>query len=217
MTGFALVPSRTALINVDLQRCFVEDSPLAAPAGRAVVERVNRLARACRQAGALVVHTRSSVKPDHSNAGLMAELVPAFIIDLYAEGAASAELHDALEVDPADLIVGKPRYGVFHGTDLEQILRSRGIDTVIITGIATNICCETTAREASQLDFRVFFVSDATATMDMGGVPAGDLQRASCASLAQVFAQVATVDDVLSKIAAAAPATGQAAAAASTR
>jgi len=217
MTGFALVPSRTALINVDLQRCFVEGSPLAAPAGRAVVERVNRLARACRQAGALVVHTRSSIKPDRSNAGLMAQLVPAFIIDLYAEGAASAQLHDALEVDPADIIVGKPRYGAFHGTDLEQILRTRGIDTVIITGIATNICCETTAREASQHDFHVFFISDATATMDMGGVPAEDLQRAACASLAQVFAQVATVDEILAKIAGAAPAAGQAAAAASTR
>jgi nicotinamidase-related amidase len=86
-----------------------------------------------------------------------------------------------------------------------------------VAGIATNICCETTAREASQRDFHVFFVSDATATMDMGGVPAEDLQRATCASLARVFAQVATVDEILGKIAGAAPAAGQAAAAASTR
>jgi len=209
MTGFAVVPSRTALINVDLQRCFVQGGPLASPGGLAVVERVNRLARACRQAGALVVHTRVSVKPDRSNAGVMAELVPAFIIDLLAEGSASAELHDALEVDPADIIVGKPRFGAFHGTDLEQILRSRGLDTVIITGIATNICCETTAREAAQHDFHVFFVSDGTATMEMDGVPAEDLQRATCASLGQVFAQVVTVDDILGRIAMAAPAAQQ--------
>ena len=209
MTGFALVPSRAALINVDLQRCFVEGGPLASPGGLAVVERVNRLAHACRQAGALVVHTRVSVKPDRSNAGVMAELVPAFIIDLLAEGSASAELHDALEVDPADIIVGKPRFGAFHGTDLEQILRSRGLDTVIITGIATNICCETTAREAAQHDFHVFFVSDGTATMEMDGVPAEDLQRATCASLGQVFAQVVTVDDILGRIAMAAPAAQQ--------
>jgi ureidoacrylate peracid hydrolase len=209
MTGFALVPSRTALINVDLQRCFVEGGPLAAPDGLAVVERVNRLARACRQAGALVVHTRVSIKPDRSNAGVMAELVPAFIIDLFADGSASAELHDALEVDPADIVLGKSRYGAFHGTDLEQILRSRGVDTVIITGIATNICCETTAREASQHDFHVFFVSDGTATMEMGGVPAKDLQRATCASLGQVFAQVVTLDDILGRITTDAPAAEQ--------
>jgi ureidoacrylate peracid hydrolase len=147
----------------------------------------------------------------------MTELVPDFIIDLLAEGSGTAELHDRLEVDPADIILGKPRFGAFHGTDLEQILRSRGVDTVIITGIATNICCETTAREASQHDFHVFFVSDATATMEMGGVPAQDLQRAACASLGQVFARVVTLDDVLGKIARAAPAAGQAAAAASSR
>jgi len=217
MTGFALVPSRTALINVDLQRCFVEGSPLASPDGLAVVERVNQLARACRRAGALVVHTRVSVKPDRSDAGVMAELVPAFIIDLLAEGSASAELHDTLEVDPADIILGKPRYGAFHGTDLEQILRSRGLDTVIITGIATNICCETTAREASQHDFHVFFVSDGTATMEMSGVPAKDLQRATCASLGQVFAEVVTLDDVLGRIATAAAAVEQTATAASAR
>src|SRR5215469_10383433 len=111
MTGFAVVPSRTALINVDLQRCFVQGGPLASPDGLVVVERVNRLARACREAGALVVHTRMSVKPDRSNAGVvMTELVPAFILDLLAEGANSAVLHDALEADPADIIVGKPRY-----------------------------------------------------------------------------------------------------------
>ena len=209
MTGFAMVPSRTALINVDLQRCFVEGGPLASPGGLGVVERVNRLAHACRQAGALVVHTRVSVNPDRSNAGVMTELMPGFIMDLVTEGSASAELHDTLEVDPADIILRKPRYGAFHGTDLEQILRSRGLDTVIITGIATNICCETTAREASQHDFRVFFVSDGTATMEMDGVPAEDLQRATCASLGQVFAQVVTVDDILGRIAMAAPAAQQ--------
>jgi biuret amidohydrolase len=217
MTGFALVPSRTALIDVDLQRCFVQGGPLASPDGLAVVERVNRLARACRPAGALVVHTRMSVKPDRSDAGVMTELVPAFIIDLLADGPASAGLHDALEVDPADIILGKPRYGAFHGTDLEQILRSRGLDTVIITGIATNICCQTTAREAAKHDFHVFFVSDATATIEMDGVPANYLQRVTCASLGQVFAQVVTLDDILGRIATAAPAAGQAATAASTR
>jgi nicotinamidase-related amidase len=97
-------------------------------------------------------------------------------------------------------VLNKPRYGAFHGTDLETMLRSRGVDTVIISGIATNICCETTAREAAQRDFRVLFLSDGTATKDMLGVAAADLQRASCASLGMVFAQVLTVDDVLGKI-----------------
>ena len=105
-----------------------------------------------------------------------------------------------------DVILNKPRYGGFHGTDLEMVLRSAGVDTVIISGIATNICCETTAREAAQRDFHVYFLSDGTATKEMNGVAAEELQRATCASLAMVFAQVATVDEVIHKIAEESPA-----------
>lgn len=200
MADFPLVPTRTALINVDMQRCFVAATPLASPEGIALVDRVNPLIRACREAGMPVVHTRGWMKADGSNLGVMGELVPPFIIELYTEGSESAELHDALDVAPDDVIVDKPRYGAFEGTDLEQLLRSRDIDTVIISGIATNICCDTTAREAAQRDFRVFFLSDGTATKEMNGVPAEDLQRATCASLGMVFAQIATVDDVVQKI-----------------
>ena len=75
-----------------------------------------------------------------------------------AETPEAAALHKELVVDPADILLEKPRYGAFHATDLEMILRTHGIDTLIITGIATNVCCETTAREAMVRDFRVFFL-----------------------------------------------------------
>jgi nicotinamidase-related amidase len=213
VTDFALFPARTALINVDMQKCFVEDSPLASPDGLVIVERVNQLAEVCRAAGILVVHTRGWMRPDGSNLGVMAELVPPFIRDLYTEGADSAELHPSLVVNDGDVILNKARYGAFHGTDLELILRSRGVDAVIVTGIATNICCETTAREAAQRDYRVFFVSDATATTEMGGVSAEDLHRATCASLGRVFAQVVTVNEMIDKITQGAPAARSTAAA----
>lgn len=204
MADFPLVPARAALINVDMQNCFVEGSPLASPDGPALLQRVNGLADACRRAGILVVHTRGWMRRDGSDLGVMGELVPPFIVALYTEGEPSAELHAGLVVDDADIVLDKPRYGAFHGTDLEQILRNRGIDTVIVSGIATNICCETTAREAAQHDFRVFFLADGTATKEMRGVPAAALQQATCASLGMVFAQIVMIDDVLEKIAAAA-------------
>jgi nicotinamidase-related amidase len=196
MPEFSLSPARTALVNVDMQRCFVEGSPLASPDGPALVSRVNRLIRTCRETGALVVHTRGWMAEDGSNLGVMAELVPPFILALYTEGSPTAELHPALDVAPEDLVVDKSRYGAFHGTDLAGQLRRRGIDTVIISGIATNICCETTAREAAQHDFRVVFLSDGTSTKDMNGVAATDLQRATLASVGMVFAQIATIDEV---------------------
>lgn len=200
MPEFPLLPTTTALLNVDMQRCFVEGSPLASPDGLALLEKVNRLIRTCRATGALVVHTRVRVAKDGSNLGVMAELVPPFIVELYTEGSPTAELHPALDVTPQDLIVNKTRYGAFHGTDLAAQLRQRGIDTVIISGIATNICCETTAREAAQHDFRVVVLSDGTATKEMNGVPAHDLQKATLTSLGMVFAQIATIDEVDNKL-----------------
>jgi ureidoacrylate peracid hydrolase len=200
MPDFPLVPAKTALLNVDMQRCFVKDSPLASPDGPALVEKINALIRTCRETGALIVHTRGWMARDGSNHGVMAELVPPFLVDLYTEGTPAAELHDALDVAADDLIVNKTRYGAFHGTDLAQQLRQRGIDTVIVSGIATNICCETTAREASQHDFRVVFLSDGTATKDMNGVSAQDLQRATVASIGMVFAQIATISEVSDKL-----------------
>lgn len=206
MAHFTAVPSRTALINVDMQRCFVEGSPLASPDGLALAERINRLSAVCRDAGISVVHTRVWMRPDGSTLGVMGEIVPPFIRELYLAGAPTAEIHNAVDVQSEDLIINKQRYGAFTGTDLEMILRTKGIDTVIISGIATNICCETTAREAAQLDFRVFFLSDGTATKEMNGVPADELQRATCASLGMVFAEIVTVDEMIEKISAAASA-----------
>jgi biuret amidohydrolase len=79
-------------------------------------------------------------------------------------------------------------------------LRLRGIDSVIITGIATNVCPETTAREAAVRDFRVFFLSDGTSTVDINGVPRDVLKKATCAVLGTAFAQVLTVDQMIDKL-----------------
>jgi nicotinamidase-related amidase len=196
MANFDVVPERTALVNVDMQNCFVEGSPIAAPEGRAVLERINKVAAACRRAGILVIHTSSVLRADGSNLGVLAEFDPIVKTGILNKGSAAAALHSELVVDERDILLDKPRFGAFHGTDLELILRSRLIDTLIITGIATNVCCETTAREAAVRDFRVLFLSDGTATFGIGDLSSSELQRATCATLGRVFAQVLTVDEV---------------------
>lgn len=200
MVDFPVYPAKTALIDVDMQNCFVEDHPIAAPEGREVLERINRLAAVCRDHGITVIHTLHVVRPDGSNIGVMGEVIPAVKDGVIDEGSKTAALHDALEVDRSDILLNKPRFGSFHGTDLELILRSKGIDTIIVTGIATNVCCETTAREANVRDFRVFFLSDGTATRGVGGVSAQDIQRVTCATLDYAFAQVLTVEEMIAKI-----------------
>src|SRR3974377_1791671 len=110
-----------------------------------------------------------------------------------------------MDVRPGDVLLGKPRFGSFHGTDLEVILRSRGIDTLILGGINTNRCGDTPAREAAVGEVRCLFLSDGPANFDLpdgglGAASAEELQRTACAVMAFGFAPVVTVDQALSLI-----------------
>ena len=200
MVDFPVVPGRTALLDVDLQNIFVKGTP----DGLEIVDRINRLAARCREAGILVIHTRHVLRPDGSNTGVLGEVAPAVKERgfLY-EGSETAELHPAVVVDPHDVLLNKPRFGAFHGTDLEVILRSRGIDTLIVAGIETNVCCDTTAREANARDFRVLFLSDATSTAGTKQASPAELQKATLATIGTLMGQVLTLDEVLQKIEAA--------------
>jgi nicotinamidase-related amidase len=198
MVDFPVVPDRTALVNVDLQNFFVEN----APEGMTIVERVNRLAAECRQAGILVIHTSHVLRPDGSNIGVLGEVIPATREQGFLnEGNLTAALHEELAVEPGDILLEKPRFGAFHGTDLELILRQRGIDTIIISGIDAAVCCDTTAREANARDFRVLFLRDGTASTGADVEEATRFQQAALEIVGAVFGQVLTIEEVLQKIA----------------
>ena len=191
---------------MDLQSCFVADSPVAAPEGLVVLERVNRLASACREAGVLVVHTQFVLDPGGEDLGVLAWTSPPARDGLLDRGSPAATLHADLVVDPErDVLIEKPRFGAFYRTGLHGLLLERGIDTVVIGGLLTNICCETTAREAAVRDFAVYFLSDGTATAAVGGATAAELQKATLATLGFLFARVLTVDETLTAIHAARP------------
>lgn len=194
-----VIPQRMALVNIDMQNCFVHGHPISAPGGLELLERINQLAAICRAAGMPVIHTSHVLRPDGSNASILAE------IEQVQEGMINkdfywAALHEGLVVEPNDILLDKPRFGAFHGTDLELILRTRGVDTIIIAGIATNVCCEMTTREAAARDFRVFFLSDGTATGGIGNLSSAEVHRASLATLGALFAQVITMDEMIEQI-----------------
>ena len=191
MVDFKLVPENTVMVNIDLQNCFVDN----ADRGLEVVDRVNRLAMMCRNAGILVIHTRHVVRPDHSNIGILGKLVPKVRDGMLDEGSESAAFHADLRIEPNDVLLTKPRFGAFHGTDLDVILRSRGIDSLIITGITTDVCCDTTAREANARDFKVFFLSDATTTSRPP-----QSQRTTLELISALFGQVLTTEAMIAKI-----------------
>ena len=166
-----VIPKTTALLVVDMQNgfckqgevTFVETAPEIVPA-------INRIAGALRAAGGLVVWiqlaaTRESIA---SWSVFYDELVPNIrgaMIGALTPGTAAYELWPELDVRPVDLRSVKTRFSaLFPGaSDLDFQLRLRGIDTVLVTGTVTNVCCESTARDANMLNYRTIFIADANA------------------------------------------------------
>ncbi len=200
MPKFDLIPSRTALVNVDMQNAFVEGTPLSAPNGVALLEPVNRIAAACRSAGIKVIHTLHVTRADGSNLGTMGELIEPVRAGYIKEGSETAKLHPGVDVEKDDILLYKPRYGSFTGTDLDLVLRGNGIDTIVVTGICTNICCETTAREAAMRDYHVFFVSDGTETFPLGDLSVEQIKKATLATLQLAFAEIISTSDLVELI-----------------
>lgn len=151
MIDWFINPKTTALINVDLQNVFVEGYSISSPNGPAVVAQLNRLSAVARKVGILVIHTAQETRADQSNRGIAADIVQSYMKSHNMErggitaGSDAVKLSSRLEVAPSDIILIKPRYGAFTGTDLDLILRAKAIDTVII-GELRPMCVATPPR-----------------------------------------------------------------------
>lgn len=166
-------PARTAHIIVDLQNAFMAPGEVSEiGTAREIVPNVNSISGACRSSGALNVFLQHTVDAKaheawstwfeyYSHADRRKRMD-----ELFAEGSFGHQLWPLLEVTDADLKVKKYRFGAFveGASGLHAILQARGIDTLIITGTATNVCCELTARDAMMMNYKVIFVSDGCAT-----------------------------------------------------
>lgn len=167
------VPERCALLVIDMQQYFFS---IAAP----ILGNVLSVVEACRSRGVPTIFTRHGHKDVSKDGGMLAE----WWGDLIACGSKDWELIESIKPPDSDGILDKNRYSVFKGTGLDENLKSRKIEELVITGVMTNCCCETTARDAFGRDYRVFFVSDATATVS------DELHIASLKNLAFGFAHI---------------------------
>jgi biuret amidohydrolase len=206
MVRWELDPRRCALLVVDLQRLFVEGyPPISAPEGPTVLEAMNKLSATCRELGVPVIYTAHALRPDLANLGILEQQFPPMKDGLLSSGTEAVSIDERYAIEPGDIYLEKPRFGAFTGTDLELILRGKGIDTVIIGGIATNVCCETTAREANHREFKVVFLSDGTtsgeyADVGFGALTPAEVQKATLTIIAYAFGEVATCDDVVTRL-----------------
>ncbi|KAL5726125.1 Nicotinamidase 2 [Ranunculus cassubicifolius] len=147
-------PKKSVLLVIDMQNYF---STMANP----IIPTLNTTINLCRNNSIPIIFTRHSQKSP-SDFGMLGEW---WNNDLIMDGTIEAELITEIGRQKEDKVVEKNTYSAFRGTGLEEYLIERGIEEVIITGVMTNLCCETSAREAFIRGFRVFFSTDATATV----------------------------------------------------
>jgi ureidoacrylate peracid hydrolase len=201
---------QTAVLLIDMQNAFASRGGMldlagidVGPAGQAVAN-ARLLVDASRAAGIPVIYLVMGYAPDQSNAGgedspnprkelalcLMRER-PELRGKLLTYGTWDFQIVDGLTPHPGELVITKPRYGGFVGTPLDAELRSRGIRTLLMAGIASNVCVESTLREAYFHEYWPVMIEDAT-------MPAGspEIQRATIYNVTTFFGWVSTAAEV---------------------
>jgi nicotinamidase-related amidase len=166
-----IAPKSTAIIAIDFQHDIVGADGAFAPLFHAEVKRAGIIASAARllgdarAAGVKIVYSTATFQPGYP------ELVPNIpvlsrVVELQClvDGTAGAAIVEAVAPHDNDIVLAHPRVSCFHGTQLDVMLRAAGIDTVVLTGIATNLAVESTARAAADLGYRTLVVSDACST-----------------------------------------------------
>jgi ureidoacrylate peracid hydrolase len=180
-----LEPAKSALLVIDMQEFFLDPaSPSFTCGGLAILPNVRRLIDSFRLAKRPVIYTRHVHHPDHIDSGIMGWWWKGMCV----EGTPESEVHHEIAPLPSEKVVIKHRYSAFYNTDLETVLRVQGIEQLVITGVMSNMCCESTARDAYFRDYRVFFLADATGSITE------DMQLATLLNVAFGFAYVTTTD-----------------------
>jgi ureidoacrylate peracid hydrolase len=160
------------------------------------------LIAACRRKGILVVFTNQTDRPDGSDRGVKRVIFPGSRPCI--AGTPGVEVYKELGPQDGDIVVAKHRFDAFYATELDLILRGRGVDTVIITGTSTSIGTQTTARGAVVRDYYVIYPSDGTINRDLpdvgwGPVPFDELLKVVLTQLAQ-FCRVCSIDQLIREI-----------------
>ncbi len=195
-------PKRTALVSVDMQVAFLgENLPSEVPMARDIVPNINKLAGALRAAGGTVVWVYSTFTPASVKewssffGGTYGGPHAAKVAENLFKGSPGHKHWPAMETKPGDLWVDKNRFSCFlpGASDIEAQLKPRGIDTVMIVGTLTNVCCESSARDAMMRNFNVIMIGDGNATYTDA------IHNASLTSLATNFCDVMSTDEAIAK------------------
>ncbi|PIS26073.1 MAG: hypothetical protein COT45_01265 [bacterium (Candidatus Stahlbacteria) CG08_land_8_20_14_0_20_40_26] len=182
---------KSALLVIDMQKFFLDPvSPTFTSGGLAILPTLKQLIQAFREANRPVIYTRHVHHPGRIDAGIMGWWWEGMCV----EGSTESNVHDDVAPRPNEKVIFKHRYSAFYNTDLETVLRCLKVEDLVITGIMTNLCCESTARDAYYRDYKVFFLADVT------GSVSEEMHLASLLNLAFGFAFVTTAKEILQEL-----------------
>jgi ureidoacrylate peracid hydrolase len=193
---------KSALVVVDMQNYFCAPGyPNETPAAREIVGNINRVAAAMRAAGGTVIWIQTSSaraleRWARHHRHLLSEERSAKRIAGLAEGSEGFALYAGLDTRPHDVYVRKTTYSALirDSSSLEDEIRRRGIESLLIAGTTTNVCCESTARDAMLLDYRVVVLSDATAATTL------EEHVGSLNNIALFFGDVMSVEEAAERL-----------------
>jgi nicotinamidase-related amidase len=179
---------KSALMVVDMQKFFLDpQSPTFTCGGPAILPNLKRLIAKYRQNERPIIYTKHVHHPDHLDSGIMGWWWEGMCI----EGSPESEIHSDLTPLASEKVILKHRYSAFYNTDLETILRCLKIEDLVISGVMTNMCVESTARDAYYRDYRVFIPADGTGSINE------EMHLASLLNLSFGFAFITTTDKIL--------------------
>jgi nicotinamidase-related amidase len=191
MSQQLIQPEKTALLVIDVQNEYF-DGKWPIPDGESALQQIEEAIEGCGAHGTRVIYVQhASLRPE---------------MGIFMPGSHGFDLHPRLRPREEDLRLVKNYPGCFSKTPLEEWLRREGIDTIVISGYMTHMCCDTTAREGFHRDFRVLFLRDATATRDgehpvLGKIDHQELHRATLIVQASAFARVLPTQELLTSLA----------------
>jgi nicotinamidase-related amidase len=197
---------QVALLVIDVQgEYFDGDGPAYVEHARDIVDNVNRLVDLFRAEGLTIVFVKHMQRADGSDAGRMGDFSAPGEEDSFVEGTPRVELIPELHAEPHDVVVVKRRYSAFQGTDLEAVLHTARVRAVVICGLMTSFCCETTARDAHGRDYEVLFAADAVEGPDLEDaegreVPHDAVLASTVTALGAGFAEVVSTEDVIARL-----------------
>lgn len=196
-----LDPARTAFLIIDMINMFVEpDAPAEVPPSRGIVDNINGLTEKLRGLGARIIWITSPIMSNGTDSewNLLFDLIVSDdmrerTMQACLPGSPGQQLWPELAVADSDFHVPKNRYSAMIGgsSPLERLLRSLGVDTILIGGTKTNVCCESTARNAMMLDFNVVMVEDCNAALS------DEEHQAALETIIQQFGDVMTAEEII--------------------